>query len=428
MADADNIRKILEEISGLADSTSKAVLATYNPEEDHAVNKGNMTKHNVEYLERCASFLNIKLINEQGRKLFTTKANLADRVILIIESLFPTTCMDCNTNYRIKLNDPEPPIRCLFCMQGSHNCENRVNSLKSINELNKQCLAGIAWLCKGCYTKNNATGLNQFSGTSQVPSNTPSDNLNVQQSVCEDYRRGKCVHGISGKKVVGGEVCKFSHPKKCLKWCKYGKNHRYGCNKGDECNKFHPLLCKFALKKVYCRSRNCTYAHPKGTSYFQSQELNNNANFFNGHAFSSQQNRDRSHPSNNSLNENNFQRNMFAKRHPYQSERILTPDYERGFKFAQEDFPKLATSLNKRKINSPSVPVERDEAFFFISSGNDYGDGKKISNQADALQNTMLSLAPQAHCNQPIQGKQIQHQYWDQNPQLSQFRRNQSHT
>ena len=55
MDHTEDIKKILEEISGLADSTSKAVLASYNPEEDHAVNQVNMTKHTAEYLERCAS-------------------------------------------------------------------------------------------------------------------------------------------------------------------------------------------------------------------------------------------------------------------------------------------------------------------------------------------------------------------------------------
>ena len=43
----DEIKAALEELSNFADEISKAVLATYNPEEDHTVNKGNLIKHTV---------------------------------------------------------------------------------------------------------------------------------------------------------------------------------------------------------------------------------------------------------------------------------------------------------------------------------------------------------------------------------------------
>ena len=243
----DEIKNIIQDISNLADSTSKAVLTTYNPEEDHGVNKGNLIKHTVEYLERCASFLNIELLNNHGKKLFANKAALADRVILVIESFFPTTCLDCNSSYQIKFGDPEPPIRCLFCLQGSHCCDARLTSLKALKKLTGQCLSGIAWLCKSCFTKNNSIGLTQFSSPSPV-STSAIDN-HSEQPVCEDYRRGKCAHGISGNKEVDGEKCKFKHPKKCMKWCRHGKSLRHGCSKGEQCDKFHPILCKFALTK-----------------------------------------------------------------------------------------------------------------------------------------------------------------------------------
>ena len=81
--------KILQNISDQADEISKSVLAVYKPDQHHDVNKEALTKQTVEYLEKCANFLKIKLLNEANKKLYANKAALADRIILVLESFFP---------------------------------------------------------------------------------------------------------------------------------------------------------------------------------------------------------------------------------------------------------------------------------------------------------------------------------------------------
>ena len=40
--------------------------------------------------------------------------------------------------------------------------------------------------------------------------------------ICKYYKKGQCRHGQSGKTQWNGQTCKFYHPKKCYKFCKYG--------------------------------------------------------------------------------------------------------------------------------------------------------------------------------------------------------------
>ena len=59
--------------------------------------------------------------------------------------------------------------------------------------------------------------------------------------------------------------CKFLHPKKCTKFCKFGKSGPKGCN-DTKCEFFHPILCRYAIKYSECLDRSCTYTHSSGTS------------------------------------------------------------------------------------------------------------------------------------------------------------------
>lgn len=255
----DTLKQIIEQ----ADDVSKAVLAVYKHDKHHDINKEALAKQTVEYLETCAAYLKIKLVDNTSKKLFSNKAALADQIILVIESYFPATCQDCEEEYTIQFGGPEPKLRCMLCLQGSHDCEERLAIIKQIEELPGKCFTGLGWLCHSCFQKNNALQTPQFDSHAEEPQITPPPTDKVTKD-CEDYRHGKCIHGASGKKEVDGQACKFLHRKKCVKWCKHGKS-RYGCQKGDECERFHPALCKFSLHQGLCRNKKCPYVHPIGT-------------------------------------------------------------------------------------------------------------------------------------------------------------------
>ena len=82
-----------------------------------------------------------------------------------------------------------------------------------------------------------------------------SDNRNI----CQHYKRGKCRHGASGKYLVDGTECPFSHPRKCLTYCRYGKDSIKGCV--GPCELMHPFLCKNSINYKECMAPNCTFAY-----------------------------------------------------------------------------------------------------------------------------------------------------------------------
>ena len=81
--------------------------------------------------------------------------------------------------------------------------------------------------------------------------------------ICSFYRKGRCRHGISGKKLVYEKECKFSHPKKCAKYCRYGNDRYQGCQ--GSCGFFHPMLCYNSIRYKRCNNRECTFQHLLGT-------------------------------------------------------------------------------------------------------------------------------------------------------------------
>ena len=69
---------------------------------------------------------------------------------------------------------------------------------------------------------------------------------------CEQYLRGDCPHGISGK--VNG-ICSGVHKKRCNKYMKWGSEHEKGCK---DCDKVHPMLCPRSLQ-LKCLDQACVY-------------------------------------------------------------------------------------------------------------------------------------------------------------------------
>ena len=86
---------------------------------------------------------------------------------------------------------------------------------------------------------------------------------NVTQNVCPHYKKGKCPNGASGKNMVDGKLCMYAHPRKCLRYCRFGTDAYKGCS--GSCNLLHPVLCKNSLSSGQCLLQNCTFAHLVGT-------------------------------------------------------------------------------------------------------------------------------------------------------------------
>ena len=85
-----------------------------------------------------------------------------------------------------------------------------------------------------------------------------------RDTVCPQYRKSLCPHGISGKTLVQGKSCEFAHPKPCRKFVRFGMDQQYGCSK-QNCDFFHPALCETSVKFRKCLKDDCTFTHLKGT-------------------------------------------------------------------------------------------------------------------------------------------------------------------
>ena len=90
-------------------------------------------------------------------------------------------------------------------------------------------------------------------------------------SICKYYKKGQCQHGATGKKLINGLECKFQHPSKCLKYCRYGSDSDLGCT--GPCKLLHPTLCRNSFNYKSCYNPKCTFAHLAGTQRNKDWEL-----------------------------------------------------------------------------------------------------------------------------------------------------------
>ncbi|KAL5268486.1 hypothetical protein ACHWQZ_G002380 [Mnemiopsis leidyi] len=230
-------------------------------------------------MEAAATFLGFNM-RADSKKLYKNLALLSDRVILKIESLFESTCLDCGDKYSNDLADT-PPLVCHLCPQGSHNCEKAKEKAKLSPRP-----SGLVWLCFDCFRKNDLALMTKDSGkVGQLENVTEEDEdededesteerisprrnrspHEKQAIICEAYKKRECRHGLTGKRLINGKPCPHKHPPRCFRWCKHGENKRSGCTKGEECTYFHPKLCKNSVLKRYCANRDCSFHHLKHT-------------------------------------------------------------------------------------------------------------------------------------------------------------------
>lgn len=219
-------------------------------------------------------------------------------------------CITCSKIITDDGDDAVDSVQCIVCEEWSHvNCtmsKKVFDLLASIDKAStgnkKLVLAGtVSYICDPCMAsirckqkgqsiqkntslQKNATTSNLMvthsvsnGRTSNAPKTTslPLDSgstLTNQQAnpeisrsslICSYFKKGKCRHGLNGKKIVNGRQCSFRHPKKCIKFCKYGNDIHKGCAGG--CGYFHPIICRNSLNYGQCFLSECTFNHLVGT-------------------------------------------------------------------------------------------------------------------------------------------------------------------
>lgn len=94
---------------------------------------------------------------------------------------------------------------------------------------------------------------------SQTGATPPQAPPNTARGICSFYRRGTCRFGMTGK------GCPKEHPKACRKLTEHGNRGPRGCNKGKNCESFHPRMCPQSLSAGECLTLDCRLRHVAGT-------------------------------------------------------------------------------------------------------------------------------------------------------------------
>ena len=282
----------------------KRVLTVIDPFASKSAMVKSLSTFRLDMLEACAEFLEIPLADSEDNKIYT-KESLQSRIFLAVKALLPSTCSECSSHYMIQHDAEEKPLSyCYMCFQGAHDCEGMKAKVDALKGTNSALPAGYVWLCHSCLAKSNPVVLRKTKSrhnsvssllpptapNSRAPSPLPEqesqsesqprrENHHTAEDICDRYKKGKCPHGLRGNKLINGHKCSLSHPKRCFKFCGNGDKGTHGCKKGDNCQFYHPVLCKFSLRKRICTNEQCTFVHLKGTKRkAQPQPLDANTN------------------------------------------------------------------------------------------------------------------------------------------------------
>ena len=304
--DRDMYQAALGELIELSSSQiPKKIIGSYDYSMKYDANMKKLKTFSVAELEECAVFLKLKVRNDDQKKskIFRTKEILTDRVIMKIESHFEELCDECNQKYRNKLDGETPYLTCFLCMQGSHDCEQITAKFETLSQQTSVShLTGSVWLCRGCRMKGDLScsppkkhqkqsvtfkdtdekGEEDTEEEEEENDERPSPRRDTHEpsiqtksqrpngNICPLYKRHQCPFGASGRTEVNGETCQYNHPRKCMKFCRFGRK-KGGCNKGAACKLYHPVLCKYSVRSGECLNAECTYTHIKGTKRKKSE-------------------------------------------------------------------------------------------------------------------------------------------------------------
>ena len=174
------------------------------------------------------------------------------------EAITPCICNICKEEVQ---DNETKALGCDLCKNWFHpNCvgdEAILNLLDAVSQLEgdaSKFVGCLLWLCPRCTSEPKKINLNDGLCTPITESSKVSANKS-KGTICKDYRLGNCSAGVN---------CKFSHPAKCLNYCRFG---REGCSGGfQSCQLLHPVLCRDSLNYRKCFNESCTLAHLKGTN------------------------------------------------------------------------------------------------------------------------------------------------------------------
>jgi len=306
-----------EILNGVPEPSSKRIVGAYKHTVSYAKNmaKINCSAFTYSDLEKCAISLKVTSPSqESGAKLFDTKKKAADLIILKIETHFDQTCDECEEKYRNKFGDAPTPLHCFLCMQGSHHCTAITEKMQGYTTFAANKPAGIVWICRGCRLKNSALDCSKKKKKKTVKPAPNTDEPKNEEGkekekdeekkdeeeeeeeeegeeedeennedrpsprrdgvpatkgndtkMCFLFTRNQCPHGPSGKEKKNGKVCPDRHPRKCIKFCRYGNKKGRGCQLGRSCPYFHPVLCHYSSQYGGCTKRECTFTHLRHT-------------------------------------------------------------------------------------------------------------------------------------------------------------------
>ena len=296
-------RQILHQLHSEAPNDAvKKVIKLYNYDNEGTVIYKDMLKSAKKDFQSTAEFLLQIQIEEQ------VKSKLVSAIINRIDSLLLELCQKCEKFYKVDREDV-PTITCQNCGQGIHEpCYRDISRTIA-------SYPGIVYICANCINPSSKSSTqsqpseekDQLSQNSQENSQThlpaasqspnrganhsqlpfsPDDDKEHDMPLCQLYRRGACPHGITGLRKINGRVCNSAHPKRCQRWCQYGDDQEMGCSEGRDCERFHPILCKFSLKYKLCTNRSCKFNHVKGTRRYrprteEDQQVKENSNNYN---------------------------------------------------------------------------------------------------------------------------------------------------
>ena len=298
-------RNILTELITDAPLEVVSMLTCYNYDENAENIYNQLSRFKKAQLQEAAIFL------QQPAKNYKYKDQLVRAIISRIDSLLLEHCPKCELKYSVNKDDI-PILSCINCGQGCH-----YDCYKDIVDAIK-LYPGIHYQCHRCVIKTTQSLQSNFDVDSQETHKTPNEEQDSQEvdtpltpgqpnhtpltpkqpsqtqelslsaspsrlsqpfepdeqrrPICQRYIRGNCPHGILGQTLVNGEKCFFSHPKRCMRFCRNGPYSRFGCNKGRDCEYMHPILCKFSLKYRKCTNLRCKFTHLKFTQRYENED------------------------------------------------------------------------------------------------------------------------------------------------------------
>lgn len=315
----------------------------------------------------------------------------------------------------VESSDTTMMIQCDFCAEWFHAaCTGSKDYVDFISREEPSgtshsngCLAVHLWFCSNCHKKEEAilkslknsiknVALSSKAAEDVVTTSKdtgrslPSSNIalvkdnveaEVQSSkvtftksstpICRFYRKGFCRHGSSGSTLWENQTCKFRHPKKCFRYCKFGNDPVKGCLNKD-CSYLHPMLCRKSTRFGQCFNENCTYQHLSGTvrsSFvpgYHSQRNDALQSFAKGNYI--EQNDDCRYARFNKyrLDNNNQPRRVANSHHDMNTLQSGNParlpkygnnfsNKQQGFKIDPLEFPSLHEDSNYIKNNAPTI-------------------------------------------------------------------------